>query len=69
MKRALVLYEQACDGGYATACVNLGIVHETGQGVAVDRSVARGFYQRGCEAGVREGCTSVERLDTAALHR
>jgi TPR repeat protein len=45
---AVGLYTQACDDGYATACVNLGIMYENAEGVAPDKLQAAKLYQRGC---------------------
>jgi hypothetical protein len=48
--------EQACDGGSAKSCVNLGRLYDTGHGVARDASRAASFYQRACDGGSAEGC-------------
>ena len=48
--------EQACDGGSAESCVNLGWLYDTGHGVRRDESRAASFYQRACDGGSAEGC-------------
>jgi hypothetical protein len=53
---AMHLAEQACDGGSADSCVNVGWLYETGHGVARDYSRAASFYQRACDGGSAEGC-------------
>jgi hypothetical protein len=50
------LAEQACDGGSADSCINLGWLYDTGHGVARDYSRAASFYQRACDGGSAEGC-------------
>lgn len=45
---AVELYKKACDGGYATACVNLGIMYEHAEGVAPSPIDAAVLYRRAC---------------------
>lgn len=46
--RAVELYQKACDGGYVTACVNLGIMYENAEGVPPNFLAAGALYRRGC---------------------
>jgi hypothetical protein len=50
------LAEQACDGGSADSCVNVGWLYDTGHGVRRDESRAASFFQRACDGGSAEGC-------------
>lgn len=46
--KAVELYQQACEAGYVTACVNLGIMYENAEGVPPDLVAAGALYRRGC---------------------
>lgn len=65
-KRAFVAYEQACDGGNALACTNLGYMYEQGQGVAADPDSAARLYSRGCAGSI---CTGTNNLGCVNLGR
>jgi TPR repeat protein/CHAT domain-containing protein/Tfp pilus assembly protein PilF len=49
--KALDLFQQAADGGSATAMNNLGVLYRDGQGVAQDYGKAREWFQRAANAG------------------
>jgi len=53
------LAEQACDGGSADSCVNVGWLYDTGHGVRRDESRAASFFQRACDGGSAEGCLNL----------
>jgi len=65
-KRALAAYAQACDGGNALACTNLGYMYELGQGVAADPESAVRLYSRGCAGSI---CTGTNNLGCVNLGR
>lgn len=46
----------ACDRGDGDACVDLGIRHDRGAGVAADPVVAAALYRRACDLGNPRGC-------------
>ena len=52
-------YKQACEGGNAPACFNLGRMYYTGDGVEPDRVRAAELFRLACEGGVASGCGSL----------
>ena len=60
--QAVKLYEQACDGGYAFACHNLGVSYETGEGVQLDFARAAQLYEKACNGGDFNACTNLGSL-------
>jgi TPR repeat protein len=52
------LLSRACDQGHAAACNNLGLAHQSGQGVPIDYDRAKTAFQRACSAGFAEGCSN-----------
>ena len=52
-------YKQACEGGSATDCFNLGRMYYTGDGVEPDRVRAAELFRLACEGGVASGCGSL----------
>jgi TPR repeat protein len=61
------LFNKACaDGsGTAEACVDLGTLYSTGQGVTADITMAGKLFQQGCSAGDQDGCDKLKVLQTA----
>ena len=58
--RAVVLYEQSCDGGYGQACARLGYVYGNGaNGVQKDQVKGYAKNRRGCELGSKNACAGV----------
>lgn len=55
-KIAAVLYQFACEGGFASGCTNLGYMYRDGQGVSQNYDRAIELYQQGCEGGSAGGC-------------
>ncbi len=53
---------QACEGGDATACVQLGAAYLDGKGVSQDAGEAARWFRKGCDAGSAQGCTSLGAL-------
>jgi TPR repeat protein len=47
---------QACDGGDAQACVDLGYLYDSGTGVLKNYATAAGLYQKSCDGGNSYGC-------------
>jgi hypothetical protein len=54
--RAAALYEQACTGGDATGCTNLGMLYKNGRGVPKDERRAAALLAQACEAGDSAAC-------------
>lgn len=65
-KREFAAYEQACNGGNALACTNLGFMYEQGQAVPADPEAAVGLYRRGCAGSI---CTGTNNLGCVNLGR
>jgi TPR repeat protein len=55
-------FSMACDGGHASACVNLAALHERGEGVEEDRGRAASLYRQGCAGGLQLACVGLGRL-------
>ena len=49
-------WEQACTGGEAKGCFNLGRLYEQGQGVPQDERRAATLLEQACRAGVSKAC-------------
>jgi uncharacterized protein len=54
--RAIAELEQACLGGDAVDCDELGMRHLRGEGVAKDPKKATTYFQRACDRGDARGC-------------
>ncbi len=53
---AASLYEDACEGGAASACSRLGLMHALGEGVSQNPKTAADLYRKGCDGGDASGC-------------
>lgn len=49
---------QACEGGDAVSCNNLGFMYSNGQGVRQDEARGTALYRQACDAGVQQACTN-----------
>lgn len=65
-KEVAAAYEQACDGGYAQACTNLGWMYENARGVNKDPAAAARLYKRGCDGSP---CSAPNNLGCVNLGR
>ncbi|MGB3472370.1 MAG: trypsin-like serine protease [Erythrobacter sp.] len=54
--------EQACEGGDLSACNNLGLAFELGEGREQSRPVAAILFEQACEGGIGDGCSNLGRL-------
>ena len=54
--------QEACEAGSAEACRVLGLMYETGQGVAQDAERAAELYELACDSGEPNGCTDLALL-------
>jgi TPR repeat protein len=45
------LHEQACTGGAADGCYDLGVMYATGEGVGKDAARAAALYDQACTGG------------------
>ena len=50
-------HREACDGGDAVGCTNLGVMFSNGDGGPVNKEGARELYRQGCGGGDALGCT------------
>ncbi|MFA6137697.1 MAG: tetratricopeptide repeat protein [Sulfurimonas sp.] len=55
-KEAIVLYTKACDGGNMHACINLGLLYGSGDGVKQDTKKAKELFVEACKVRYSEGC-------------
>jgi hypothetical protein len=55
-QQAAPLFDQACTGGNATACANLGSLYANGQGVAANHVTAAEFFDKACNGGFETAC-------------
>jgi len=57
-KKAATLFEQACTAKYAPACLQLGLLHQSGRGRAVTKDLKRALelYEKGCTLGDGPSC-------------
>lgn len=60
--RSAAYYRQACDGGEALGCFNLGVSYATGEGVALDVSKAAVLFRKACDGGDAGGCAGLGNL-------
>ena len=54
---ALAILTTACEAGLGASCIQLGRMHENGQGTEKDYARAAADYSKSCAAGYAEGCT------------
>jgi hypothetical protein len=65
VKRAVEVYQKACDGGETFGCANLGWMYDYGKGVSKDKKRAVALYQKACEGGDQWGCRQERRTRVA----
>lgn len=61
-KKAVPLFQRACDKKDAVACNMLGFAHYTGQGTVWDVNAAAKAYERGCTLQLPVACNNVGEL-------
>jgi len=54
--RAAKLWEEACAGGHAQSCSNIGFMYRMGDGVTQDIPRALGYLKRACDLGMPDAC-------------
>ncbi len=64
---ALAYSKQACDGGNAKGCFNLGLSYEKGLGTRVDLPLARATHARGCSLGSGTSCGNLGHLQLKGI--
>jgi TPR repeat protein len=62
-------YREACDGGNALACTNLGWMYERGIGVPLDYEAAMRLYKKGCDGSACTGPNNTGCLNLGRLYR
>ena len=55
-------FRAGCDGGDARSCSVLGVMHESGRGVARDLPGAVRLFEKACWGGNEQGCVNLGRL-------
>jgi uncharacterized protein len=54
--RAIALFEQACEGGIASSCANLGWSHSRGNGVPKNIPLAAKYFEKACDGDHAKSC-------------
>lgn len=62
LPRAVGLWVQACDEGWAPACLSAARAYHDGVGVPADDKRARGLLDQGCRLGAEAQCDGAEAL-------
>jgi TPR repeat protein len=65
--RARSLFDEACKGGNAKGCFELGVMFGTGTGGPTDEAQARVFYEQACTGGDARGCLNLGFLFSAGI--
>ncbi len=55
-KKANKLWTKACDLGNMSACFNLGLLYNNGDGVKQDKSKAKELFGQACDSGHMRSC-------------
>ncbi|OLR48465.1 tetratricopeptide repeat protein [Helicobacter pylori] len=61
-KKALALFEKACDLNNSGGCGALGMLYENDQGVEKNSKKAAQFYSKACKLGNQETCEILKEL-------
>lgn len=70
VEHGLSLYTHLCDGGFAEACVQAGMILQFGKGaVAMDERKAIAVYGRGCALKNKSSCESEKELTDEVMRR
>jgi beta-lactamase hcpA (cysteine-rich 28 kDaprotein) len=62
-KKAIQLYQKACDERESAACYRLGALYENGKVVEQNLSTAKKYFSKTCSLGFYLGCDSYKRLN------
>lgn len=54
------LLGQACDGGYAAKCYDLGVIYYNGHIINKDTLKAKELFRKACDGGYAQGCAALE---------
>ena len=54
------LLGQACDGGYAAKCYDLGVIYHNGRIINKDILKAKELFRKACDGGYARGCAALE---------
>ena len=60
--RAMELYRQSCNAGFAEGCDHLGSMYERGKEVSPNVARAVELYRGACDAGYEKACSNLERI-------
>ena len=56
---ARAVLAEACKGGFAMSCRNLGVLYREGEGGSRDATAAARTFRRGCDLGQNEACAEL----------
>lgn len=62
LKEAFILYNKACNAGYADGCLTVGYFYEDGELGKPDLLKAKKFYEKACNLGNADGCSGLGRF-------
>jgi len=62
-KSAALEFARACEAGDAASCSAVGVMTESGRGVAPDERLAARYYDRACSSGNARGCVHLASLE------
>ena len=56
------MLQEACKNHHASACYELGLLHEEGIGVDKNKTKAKVYYIQACNNNVNEACQALDRI-------
>ena len=63
------LLGQACDGGYAAKCYDLGVIYRDDRIIDQDNSKAKELFRKACDGGDIRGCADLKSKNAADTQR
>jgi TPR repeat protein len=57
----VVLFKKSCDGGIASACYDLALRAQIGNGVPKDLAQMTALFRKACDGGDTRACEKVKR--------
>ena len=56
-----MLFRKSCDGGISTACYDLAMRSQIGNGVPKDLNQATAWFKKACDGGEARACEKIKR--------